>query len=200
MTTGLKRFVSSLLACSVSAGFHFSYFFRGCASLNIHGGKVMIICLLLKQAHILEDVDLFRLRQSKKRWRVLVWMRWLYCLRRSLIYTFNKQHLLPEGQTAEKTQFLTFPPLSLREMMSLCSFISSSPMMAIDPGQGEQGEIDWETLAWSKRKDSHWAFWLGCRFQMELPLHQGPLTISPPLSNIILWTHTYVSALLRVSG
>lgn len=62
---------------------------------------------------------------------------------------------MQKGQTAKKTQFLHFPPVSLWQMISLFSFISSSPMMAIDLGQREQREIDRETLAWSKREDSH---------------------------------------------
>lgn len=46
---------------------------------------------------------------------------------------------MQKGQTAKKIEF---SPVSLWQMISLFSFISSSPMMAIDLGQKEQREID----------------------------------------------------------
>lgn len=57
MTRRLKRFVSFLLPRSVSAFLAVSIFhiFEGvCVIKYSSGGKVMIICLLLKEAHILE--------------------------------------------------------------------------------------------------------------------------------------------------
>lgn len=48
-----------------------------------------------------------------------------------IILYANKGGIIPK-----KTQFLHFPSVSFRQMISLLSFISSSPKMAIDLGRG----------------------------------------------------------------
>lgn len=56
------------------------------------------------------------------------------------LYRFT---LLCEKRTDYQEDTISpFPHVSLWEMISLFSFISSSPMMVIDLGQREQREID----------------------------------------------------------
>lgn len=81
-------------------------------------------------------------------------------------------------------------PVSFWQMISLHSFIPLLQRWLLIWVKGSrEGGIDWETLAWWKRKDSPWGPLAGvvCLVWISY-LHQGPLTISPPLSNIILQT------------
>lgn len=81
-------------------------------------------------------------------------------------------------------------PVSFWQMISLHSFIPLLQRWLLIWVKGSrEGGIDWETLAWWKRKDSPWGPLAGVVCLVWISsLHQGPLTISPPLSNIILQT------------
>lgn len=81
-------------------------------------------------------------------------------------------------------------PVTFWQMISLHSFISLLQRWLLIWVKGSrEGWIDWETLAWWKRKDSPWGPLAGVVCPVWISsLHQGPLTISPPLSNTILQT------------
>ena len=165
----------------------------------------MIIRLLLKEADALGHrgdrfVPSFGLgggRQSAGGGRMcsIVCASLLYCMcvcvfvndgSKSLPLNFLKTEDFPK----EKGTISPFPPVTLQEMISLVSFISSSPMMAIDLGQrGQRG--NWLRNSSMVKEEGFpldppdWC----CILHMDPSLHQGPLTFSLPLSNIILSTY-----------